>query len=215
MHRQSKNFFSILLLMFSSVGFAVPEVGQQPDRLLADRLLAINSIYATFTQAGNDDIQKGEFWVSKPGRFRFEAGAPLSQTIVSDGTDLWTHDRDLEQVIVASLADRAHEIPLLLFVQDAGTMLAQYEVDTYADGSSEFYLLTPVERDTPLNGITISFQDDLPASIRIENAMGEQTLVELSNVALNREVDATRFEFQPPPDADVIDDRMSENKAQD
>lgn len=182
----------------------------EPEQRLQARLAGIDSLHAQFIQQGQTP-QTGEFWLQKPGRFRFESAAPLSQTIVSDGQTLWTHDRDLAQVIIADLADREHEIPLLLFSRDPEKLLAQYAVEAFQDEQFEYFLLRSVSSDSPVTAITLRFDQEIPVGIRIASAMSDQTVVSLQAVTLNEAHEAAIYTFEVPEGIDVIDDRVQDN----
>ena len=43
---------------------------------------------------------EGEFYLNRPGKFRWDYRAPYEQIIVSDGQRIWIYDVDLQQVTV-------------------------------------------------------------------------------------------------------------------
>ena len=56
----------------------------------------LTSLEGTFVQVGADNKrQRGKFYISRPGRFRFEFNLPSRVVIISDGKYIAIQDRDL------------------------------------------------------------------------------------------------------------------------
>jgi outer membrane lipoprotein-sorting protein len=56
----------------------------------------INTLQGSFLQTGSDNRRmKGKFYLSRPGRFRFDYARPSRQIVVSDGRSLAVQDLDL------------------------------------------------------------------------------------------------------------------------
>jgi outer membrane lipoprotein carrier protein len=179
-----------------------------PEERLVQLLGGVQTLHAEFIhEAASSEIQTGEIWLSKPGRFRVETGAPLSQTIVSDGVSMWTHDRDLEQVIISPLNTRIDEMPILLFSGNPDLIPQNYSIEFFEDDQRQHFLLTPVDNTNLITTLVLSFEDNLPVSISVENAMQERIIIKLSNVGKLVDVTEPMFTLQIPEFADVIDDR--------
>ena len=131
----------------------------------------------------------------------------MSQTIVSDGVSVWTHDRDLEQVIISPLNTRIDEMPILLFSGEPEAIAQNYIIEFFESEQIQHFLLTPVDKTNLITKLVLSFQDNLPVSISVENAMQKRTTIKLSNVSELGDVTESIFMLQVPEFADVIDDR--------
>lgn len=179
-----------------------------PASLLTERLAGLDHLSADYRQENlrDQEPQAGRVWVQRPGRFRIEADAPLSQTIVSDGETLWTWDRDLEQVIVSDLTGEITELPILLFAGDPAAIAGRYNIDRFEDGTSEYFTLQPLDTEGLLKTVTLVFQAGLPTRIAIETRMDEQTYIQLLNVT-RTPAEPAIFQLALPPETDVIDDR--------
>ena len=209
MHHLSRFLLGSLLVMWMSSAAAESDPEPtSPENTLTGLLAAMPSLQAEFSQyAENRDLQTGKFWLEKPNKFRVETGPPLSQTIVSDGANLWTHDKDLEQVVVSLLDANAGEIPVLLFAGDPGKISETFMVESFTDEDSRSFVLFPKADNAILRAIALRFVDDLPVSITIENTMAERTRIELSSVAAGGELKQDVFHFEMPDSVDLIDDR--------
>jgi outer membrane lipoprotein carrier protein len=192
--------------VFSGEVFCSEQSG--PEERLVRILDNLQTLHAEFVhQAAPSEIQTGEIWLRKPGLFRVETGAPMSQTIVSDGVSMWTHDRDLEQVIISPLNTRVDEMPILLFSGEPDSIPQNYTIEFFEGEQIQHFLLTPIDSTNLITTLVLSFEENLPVSISVENAMQERTTIKLSNVGELDEVNGQFFTFQAPESADVIDDR--------
>jgi outer membrane lipoprotein carrier protein len=179
-----------------------------PETRLIQILENLQTLHAEFAhQAAFSETQTGEIWLRKPGLFRIETGAPLSQTIVSDGVSMWTHDRDLEQVIISPLNTRVDEMPILLFSGEPDAISQKYVIDFFESEQIEHFLLTPLDNTNLITKLVLSFQENLPVSISVENAMQKRTTIKLSNMSELVDETELMFTLQVPKFADVIDDR--------
>lgn len=209
MHRLSKAI--LLCLITCTAGFS-DEVFSEQEADAAARLVRIldslQTLHAEFShEAAPLKIQSGEIWLSKPDLFRVETAAPMSQTIVSDGVSMWTHDRDLEQVIISPLNNRVDEMPILLFSGEPEAIAQNYSIEFFEVEQIQHFMLTPFNNTNLITKLVLSFQNNQPVSIAVENAMQERTTIKLSNVGELVDPTEQMFTLQVPEFADVIDDR--------
>ena len=174
--------------------------------LLISILNNIESLSARYEQEGQATTQKGQFWLSRPDRFRLTAFSPLSQTIVSDGESLWTYDLDLDQVIITRLSDEAANIPLLLFAGHPEKLKDSYDIERFEDEDRQHFTLLPLDETGAIGSVAMSFANNLPRRLVFQTAMQRRTVIDFYDVAV-APVDAALFEFQVPEGVDVIDDR--------
>ena len=195
----------LLVLALSSKAY-----GSSAVDLLIGLLNNIESLTAVYEQEGQTTAQKGQFWLSRPDRFRLNAFAPLSQTIVSDGVSLWTYDLDLEQVIIARLSDEAANIPLLLFAGHPEKLKDNYNIERFEDEGRQHFTLIPVDKTAVIGSISLSFANNLPRRLVFQTAMERRTVINFYDVDA-APVDEALFDFHVPDGIDVIDDRPGKN----
>lgn len=167
-------------------------------------LAATRSMTATFTQtAGNGAVARGVMSLQRPGRIRFDYGVGARLLVVADGRNLSFVDYQVSQV--SQWPVKSTPLGVLL--------------DPTADLSRTARVLPPAA--SPLPGrIAVEAQDprrpDLgritfflapsasaPGGLALEgwrvlDAQGGQTQVQLSDVAWNVAVPASRFTFRDP-----------------
>ena len=180
---------------------------------LAERLSLAASMSANFTQQTVDRTLRvlqentGKLWVNPDAKFRIETSAPAEQTLVSNGIDFWVYDADLEQVIVSRLEADISQVPVLLLGGNFETLKASYAVSYYEDELGQNYVLTPLSSDSLFTSLSISFDETVPSRIAILDALGQRTLISLSEVNTEKDIEPILFSFLPPSGTDVIDDR--------
>lgn len=180
---------------------------------LKAKLDALNSITGRFEQvtinANNRVVQEntGHLWVRSPASFRVETLAPFAQTLVSDGTSLWTFDEDLAQVIVRELERDVTEVPILLLGGSADAVINAYDVTRYEDEDGEKFVLVPRDSGAVFESMTIAFDATMPTSISIRDSLGQRTRIDVHEQVVNEPVADDRFALDIPEGVDVIDDR--------
>ena len=190
---------------FSPVAF-----GSSPTDLLIGLLKGINFFSARYDQLGESSEQSGQFWLGRPDRFRLKAFAPISQTIVSDGQNLWIYDLDLEQVIITPLHRDSGNIPLLLFASNPEKLKTNYNIEYYEDEERQHFVLSPLEQMDVIGKISLSFSSKLPDQLVFQTPSQELTVFKFHNVS-TVPLDPLIFNFEIPEGIDVIDDRKGTN----
>jgi len=182
-----------------------------------DDFLAFNSSSKTasgrFEQQvfdrGGKVVEKasGTFAFQRPGKFRWVYDKPNKQVLVGDGTRLWIHDPDLNQVTVkkigaaisstpAALLAGKDDITALFTLRDAGT----------ADGLS-WVEATPRAQDTGFERVRLGLQGKALAAMELHDQLGGRTLLRFTELKSNAPVTADSFKFTPPKGADVLEDK--------
>ena len=181
-----------------------------------DDFLAFNSSTKTASGHFDQDVMdrrgkvvehaSGEFAFSRPGRFRWTYDKPTRQVLVGDGTRLWIHDPDLNQVTVkridaaisstpAALLAGKDDITRLFTLRDAGT----------ADGL-EWVEATPKAADTGFERVRLGLKGKTLAAMELHDQLGGHTILHFSDLKANVAIPADTFKFTPPKGADVLED---------
>ncbi|WP_043527252.1 outer membrane lipoprotein chaperone LolA [Litchfieldella xinjiangensis] len=147
---------------------------------------------------------RGQMWLSRPGKFRWEVDAPYRQVVVSDGEDIYLHDPDLEQVTVQPLDTRVTHTPALLLSGSASQLTESYEVSRQQQGSSETFTLMPRDADTLFEELKMTFESERLGMLQMTDSTGQRTAIRFDDVQINPSIDDARFRFAIPEGADVI-----------
>lgn len=187
----------LTLLTLTAVAEGVDEAAARVEQYLND----IRSMEASFSQyaAGEAYVAEGAFYYQQPGKFLWQYVTPDPQKLVSTGSQLFYQDEATGQVT---------QLPLSFGL---GQLLTQDKLGLHHAGLTtadwvlgpDYYEVTVKlldEEDTPMNQVRLVF-DKQPVQLRqiiTTDQLGVRTMVALSDVSHNVELDTALFEFTPP-----------------
>ena len=169
------------------------------DRVTA-RLNEVETLRARFIQIGpHGELSRGELYLRRPGRLRFEYAPPSPLLLVGDGIWLVMYDRELEQVNRWPI----YKTPLGVLVAETIDLNRRTTV-TEVRRDTGTIRLTLVDRENPDEGsVTLVFTEP-PLMLRkwvIVDAQGGITNVSLQDTRINVPLDPELFFFEGPTDA--------------
>lgn len=207
-----------LVLAASALGltFAAPMTAwaNEAAERLTERLDPLENYHATFEQqildGGGERLQsaRGEMWLSRPGMLRWEVEAPYSQTVVSDGEDVYLCDPDLEQVTVQAMDDRVTHTPALLLSGSADELTASYDVFYEQQDGDDVFTLIPTLADTLFEELSMVFEGQILTELWMMDSTGQRTAITFSDITRNGSIDRGLFDFQIPEGTDVIREEL-------
>lgn len=179
---------------------------------LRNFIATVQSLQAGFTQRVLDSRQQvveessGTVVMQRPGRFRWDYQRPFQRLIVADGEKVWLYEADLEQVTIRRLSSSIGDTPAALLTGKE-SVLERFTVGKAwrADGLS-WVSLTPRSADSDFAGVALGFDGQVLRQLRLDDRLGQQTRVALTDVRVNSLVAPDTFRFTTPAGADVIDD---------
>jgi chaperone LolA len=149
----------------------------------------------------------GTFAFQRPGKFRWVYDKPNKQVLVGDGTKLWIHDPDLNQVTVKKIGAAISSTPAALLAgKDDITALFTLRDAGSADGLN-WVEATPKAPDTGFEKVRLGLQGRTLAAMELHDQLGGRTLLRFSDLKSNAPVPADSFKFTPPKGADVLEDK--------
>lgn len=189
---------------------AIPAWAADATDTLRDFVREVKSGRAAFTQTVTSPdgtkkkVSSGDFAFARPDRFRFDYRKPFVQSIVGDGTKIWIHDADLNQVSSRKFAQAIGSTPAALL---AGSGIDR-EFDVSAQPSKDgidWALALPKSKDGPFQSMRIGFRGKELAAVEIVDSFGQRSLLAFSQWQPNVMPGAETFRFVAPPGADVIE----------
>ena len=148
----------------------------------------------------------GTFAFQRPGKFRWVYDKPHQQVLVGDGSKLWIHDPDLNQVTVKRIDQAISSTPAALLAgKDDITALFTLRDAGAADGL-EWVEATPKAADTGFERVRIGLRGRTLAAMELQDQLGGRTLLRFIDLKSNAPVAADSFRFVPPKGADVLED---------
>jgi outer membrane lipoprotein carrier protein len=152
------------------------------------------------------ETASGTFVFARPGKFRWTYEKPHKQLLVADGTKLWIHDPDLNQVTVKRIDRAISSTPAALLAgRDDITALFTLR-DAGSSGGLSWVEATPKEPDTGFERVRLGLQGKTLAAMELNDQLGGRTLLRFSDLKANAPVAADAFRFTPPKGADVMED---------
>jgi outer membrane lipoprotein carrier protein len=193
---------------------AGPPVSKDLKHVL-DRLQRHYHDTNSFTAKFNEEIatvgapkrqRQGIVSFRKPGRMRWEFSDPEKQTIVSDGTTLYSYDPDLNQVVETPLKQALKSSSATSFLLGIGNINRDFKaafahpatptglVDLILDAKTGGYKIEVGLDPTTYNLMTLTLTDQL----------GDVTKIDFSDIHDNVELPDSNFAFNAPAGADIV-----------
>jgi outer membrane lipoprotein carrier protein len=181
-----------------------------------DDFLAFNSATKTATAHFDQEVfdrggkvierASGTFAFARPGKFRWAYEKPHAQLLVADGSKLWIHDPDLNQVSVKRIDQAISSTPAALLAgRDDITKLFTLRDAGEADGLA-WVEAVPKSQDTGFEHVRLGLKGKTLAAMELRDQLGGRTVLHFSDFKPNAPVSPDTFRFTPPKGADVIED---------
>jgi len=199
------SIFTILLLVLPFCTHA----GE--GRLLLDKFLTeTQTMSANFKQTLKASDGKllqesaGEFYLQRPGRFRWNYTEPYPQEIVSDGENVWVFDVDLEQVTVQKQGQGRSNTPMAL-LQNRQKLEDAFEIHErgFESGLHRIELFNKKD-DSDFDRVMIGLDEKGLRFLQLHDQFEQTTYIYFTELRSNPELDGSIFEFIPPEGVDVF-----------
>lgn len=206
------NFLKIiaLSLLLNSPAFAAEST---PLEQLKSFLASTKTLTANFKQAVLDENGKakqtsyGVFYLSRPGKFRWNYQKPFQQEIVSNGGKVWFYDTDLEQVTVKKLDKSVGSTPALLLTGDVA-IEKEFTIEKQGDEAGmQWIKLLPKNAESNFKYVLIGLEKGVLGGMELHDNFGQLTRIYFSQVKSNADLKADLFTFTVPKGVDVLEDK--------
>lgn len=147
----------------------------------------------------------GTLALSAPRLFRWQYVSPYPQLIVADGTTVWIHEPDLNQVTRRPQGAEEQNSPLAALI-DPARLDAQFVVrDAGASGGLNWLALTPkAGTEAGFSSARLGFGKQGLAKMEVIDVLGQRTDISFSAWRRNPQFGAGTFKFRPAKGVDVI-----------
>ena len=198
----------LTVLSFTSVAaMADDEVAVQRLTELLNQAQTITARFSQLTLDGSGtQLQEtaGQLALKRPGLFRWHTDAPMEQLLVSNGEKVWLYDPDLQQVTIQTLDQRLTHTPALLLSGDVSKIRENFEISHKEAGDVVDFILKPKSKDTLFDSLRLSFRNGLVNDMQLIDSVGQRTNILFTGVKANEPIPASKFKFDIPKGADVI-----------
>lgn len=201
-------FFTVATFVF----LAGTQLAHAQDSLTEFRAFTrdLSSLSGAFTQEVRDKNGRvsrssaGTFTIARPGKFRFVYEKPYKQTIVSDGTTVWLHDEDLNQVTIRKIGDSLGEQPLALLL-DPQSADKVFDIKAApSQGSIRYVTASAKKPDAAVSDLVVALLDGQPSELVWRDALQNVNKLRFEKLSRNAKTDAGMFQFTPPSGVDVL-----------
>ena len=199
-------------ILCSSIFAAEPGTVSEAEgkALVENFVLNIRTLKGRFEQSLVDtdnqvvETSSGTLEIQRPGQFRWSYVEPYEQVLVADGLNVWSYDVDLAQVTVKPQKEVLRNTPALL-LSGSEDSLDQFEyVGSFSDRGTVWIRLRPKDTDSGFSKVELGFTDGNLTRMMFSDNLEQTTLIALFDVSLNEDIDAERFQFEPPGDVDIV-----------
>ena len=198
-----RGLFAVAALTLAPLASAATAIEQLQD-FVSNTQSATGNFVQSGASLGPDQASRGEFAFARPGKFRWSVQEPYPQLLVADGTEVFFHDIDLNQVTVRPMSGALGATPAaILFgtgnIDDRFVMRDEGQMDGLAWLEAD-----PREKEAGFVRIRIGFRDSLPAAMEVLDAFNNISQFEFSNVQRNPELAPDLFNFELPEGVDIV-----------
>lgn len=146
----------------------------------------------------------GRVAVSAPRLFRWEYTKPYPQLIVADGTTVWVHDPDLQQVSKRPQGAEEANSPLAILLDPSKLDRDFVVTEAGTNKGIEWLKLTPRNADAAFKSAKLGFSKVGLAQMEYVDALGQRTRVTFGAWKRNPSFSKGTFSYVPGKGVDVI-----------
>src|SRR5713101_9986765 len=178
---------------------------------IEDRYNSAQTLQVTFTESytlqGRKRMEKGELFLRKPGRMRWQYSAPAGKLFVSDGKFVYYYSPDenrAEKMKLKETDDMRAPLAFLL-----GRLQFQNDFREFRalpDGPDIFITAIPKSDKLPYTEVTFLVSPDFVIHwLRVKGQDGSQLEFTFANEKKNPPINDTMFRFTAPAGAEYVD----------
>lgn len=181
-------------------------IAQLKSFLAGSASLAADFKQVSFDKSGRPaQNSSGKFYLSRPGKFRWNYQKPFVQEIVSNAGKVWFYDADLEQVTVKQLDDSLGSTPALLLTGQVDIEEKFILQEQGRDDGMNWVKLSPKNEESGFKYILIGLNGNQLGGMELSDNFGQLTRIYFSGIQLNPKLDDGLFNFKAPKGADVFE----------
>ena len=171
---------------------------------VSNYLCSLQTLVGNFVQVGPDGTKtKGDFYIQKPGKVRFEYDPPTPIDVIADGSSLAVRDRNLATQDIYPLS----QTPLRFLLSDRIDLLKDTNVVNVT--SDDRFVTITIEEKRALIGtsrlmLMVGAKDGQLKQWTVTDPQGYDTTVAIYNLDSTKKVDPSLFKidftnYQTPP----------------
>jgi outer membrane lipoprotein carrier protein len=202
--------FLFLFAILTTSASADAKKQSQGETYLEDFLSNTQTLEAAFQQTlrthEGEVLQQteGEFYLDRPGKFRWNYRSPYEQVIVSDGERIWIYDVELQQVTVQKQSAGLPATPMAL-LEDSSTLHKDFDVTPLDENKGVYRLkLLSKSKEADFGEIVVGLDASGLRFMQLHDQFEQVTDIVFSDIQTNKKLSREIFEFIPPEGVDVF-----------
>jgi len=198
--------FSVFLMLATGVSAEQSPITQLKSFLASTSTLTANFKQVTLNEVGLvDQTSEGEFYLSRPGKFRWSYKSPFIQEIISNAGKVWFYDADLEQLTIKKVDDSLGSTPALLLSGEI-ELEENFTLEQQGVDKDLFWIkLSPKDEDSGFKYILIGLDNGVLGGMELNDNFGQLTRIYFNDVKVNPTLEKNIFEFEAPEGVDVFE----------
>lgn len=184
---------------------------QPPLARLKAFLATTHTLTADFKQVTLDQNKQpiqtsgGSFYLSRPGKFRWQYTTPFVQEIIANDGKIYFYDADIEQLTIKKIDASLSATPALL-LSGKLALETNFELQQQnADANLQWIKLAPKNKASSFNYIRIEFNPTSLSAMELSDNFGQLTRIYFSKVKTNPALSNDIFEFRVPEGVDIFE----------
>ncbi len=203
-----RRLFALIILFAPAIAWSTDSLSSRIESYFS----GMDSLRGGFHQQVRDGSGRliedsyGTLLMQRPGKFRWQTSVPFVQEIVGDGSRIWIHDPDLEQVTVRKQQGSLANTPAALLT-GKGALKDQFTI--HPIGKKAYYEwaeLVSIDGDGGFEQLLVAMDDEQLRVIEVEDSLGQRTRIDLQDMLYNPSIADNNFRFTPPVGTDVVGD---------
>jgi outer membrane lipoprotein carrier protein len=174
-----------------------------------NRTLTLQITFAeSLTVQGRKRTEKGELYLRKPGKMRWEYTAPAGKLFVSDGKVIWSYFADQKRAEKENFKETDDMRAPLAFLLGRLNFDDEFkEYRTQPDGRNSLFI-TAIPKSDKLPYTEVTFlvsPDSVIHYLSVKGQEGSATEFTFENERKNPQLNDALFHFTPPAGVEIID----------
>ena len=151
---------------------------------------------------------KGEVFIKKPGKMKWDYKAPDPQILTSNDKGIWLYMPEEKQVTKMQMDNIYSSNTPAMFLVGKGNLSESFDVDKVLN-EKNLITLTLLPKDSEMNiSRLLLFVDDKNYQITgssVYDNLGNKTEIQFSSIQVNQTISDNFFNFKVPEGVDVVD----------
>ncbi len=156
------------------------------------------------TENSRQGLFRGNFWLERPNKFRWNYLAPMKKNIIADGNDLWVIDFELDQVSQYYQPWALQDTPISILLSNKVLDDTFKIVELGEKNKMQWLELIPNNPTSEIVRVLIAFQNNNLSRLEMTDNFGQISRFSFYDTKKNLPIPEKIFKYKPPEDLDIF-----------